>query len=61
MQEMVIITAEGVTLSGVRKDGDCILTELWRRPPRAEAEGASVKRKLSGKRTKITNHTPLGV
>ena len=26
------ITAEGVTLSGVRKDEDRILTELWRRP-----------------------------
>ena len=38
-----VITAEGVTLSGVRKDEDCILTELWRRPPRAGAEGASVK------------------
>ena len=45
--------AEGVTLSGVRKDEDCMQTELWRRPLYAEAEGASVKRKLSGKRTKI--------
>jgi len=24
--------AEGVTLSGVRKDGDCRPTELWRTP-----------------------------
>ena len=35
-------TAEGVTLSGVRKDEDRMSTELWRRPPRAGAEGASV-------------------
>ena len=34
--------AEGVTLSGVRKDEDCILTELWRRPFLAGAEGASI-------------------
>ena len=44
MQETVKITAEGVTLSGVRKDEDRMLTELWRRPQKfsAEAEGASV-------------------
>ena len=37
------VTAEGVTLSGVRKDEDCMPTELWRRPQGffAEAEGAS--------------------
>ena len=35
-------TAEGVTLSGVRKDEDRMSTELWRRPTRAGAEGASV-------------------
>ena len=39
------ITAEGVTLSGVRKDEDCMPTELWRRPrSTAEAEGASAPR-----------------
>ena len=47
--------AEGVTLSGVRKDEDCILTELWRHPPCAGAEGASARRKLSGKRTKCSS------
>ena len=45
--------AEGVTLSGVRKDEDWMLTELWRHPFCAGAEGASVKHaNLSGKRTK---------
>ena len=39
--------AEGVTLSGVRKDGDCKLTELWRIPPRAGAEGAKRKTLIS--------------
>ena len=48
--------AEGVMLSGVRMDRDCVRTELWRHPPRAGAEGASAMRKLSGKRTKIIFH-----
>ena len=47
-----MFTAEGVTLSGVRKDGDWMLTELWRHPfdwgPKVQAKNA----KLSGKRTK---------
>ena len=57
MQETVK-TTKGVTLLGFRKDEDCIRTELWRRPLYAEAEGASVQRKLSGKRTK-NNHFEL--
>ena len=44
MQETVKITAEGVTLSGVRKDEDRMLTELWRRPQKNLCGGRRCKR-----------------
>ena len=47
-------TAEGVTLSGVRKDEDCIPTELWRRPrDTAEAEGASAPAQTLRQKDKV--------
>ena len=48
------ITAEGVTLSGVRKDEDCMPTELWRRPrSTAEAEGASAPAQTLRQKDKV--------
>jgi len=54
------MAAEGITLSGVRKDEDCKLTELWRNPFGWVPKVQNAKRESLRQKDKEVSPSQLG-